>query len=912
MVRWSGFWLAYGLAILLISGVDAQENRAISQAQQLDWQQAAYRFSQADRQTVLIPYMNIIAELSEVPQAAWCYPQQLTQLDLAIDLNPSSLIARAWRYRCAHKINQTDQERQDDLDELKALIAVITAAKPTSLQQNVIEVRELMEAKLLLQFMGYSILDVDLVSNYGGLYYRYHVLDLTTQKTAVQFFSNLQFMKRLLFAPDISDVQATELVLNYYQDQQLPFAINRQASQLMYQQQYEQAETLLLQSNYHTMHKTVLLAQIYLATEQPDKFEEQYPLLLLDAKSGYIPASLVLSQWYLQHQQMDKLAAQLAMVDHFNTNGEGAYQLATALIRQEPKQQQSLDWYQQAVDAQHVKAMLAMGRLYAKGQLVAADMTKALQLLKQAYALGSLDAGVELVNHYHLGSPQYPADHQQEMRLLQQLVVDEYPMAYVMLGKRYAQGMHVEQDHQKAFTWLEQAYQLGESQAANPIAIMYEQGLLADGQHPLNQPNYQMASLWYQRAGERGDSNGYINLARLALYGLGREKSVGDAEQLYVKAVEAGSIVAYCRLADSLLIGGNRYDDNWAERLDRAESLYLYGSKRNFTYCPRRLGDFYQRQRVQPQQAQSWYEKSAKYGDDFAQRRLERIYLDSYLAADHQQALSNFTKGAAMGLVKSSFYLGKMYHLGLGTQRNDQQALTLWQMAAAKGFKPAKKALIFLLYTGQPSVRNIEKAQKMLDEWAQESVEQSLEIAEWFFNGNGIEKNYRLALRYYRQAAASGSAVAINQLGDMYRFGWGLTKNYQQAMAWYVKGQALDDLSSTHNIAEMYYYGIGVSQDLTKAAQLFKATAHAGFTESQYFLGLMNQHGQGVSSNIDVANQWFNVAMNSRHSGAKFMFAKNLIDGKGLDKNVEKGLLLIVEAAEAGYQPAIDHLHQLR
>ena len=889
---------------------DSQSAAELKEKQK-QWQQAIDQFATADTDTVLSPYMQVISQMNELPQQRWCQPDQLSKLEYAIELNPSSLLAHSMLFNCATKAHKKEA-RARHLETLNGLISLLIDTKEATSIENIIEVRELMEAPLLLQAMGYSILDMDLVSRYGGLYYRYHVMDLNTNKVSVRFLSNLQFMKRLLSNPDISDDLAAGLMAKYYEKQQMPFATNRKAKQLIFQGKYQQAEEYLDTSQNFTKGTKVLYGQIYLDTKQTEKFNQLYNPLTIDAKSGFIPASIILARWYLSQNEPQKVTEQLALIDNFTKQGEGAYQMAQALLQATPNDTSIIDWYQQAVDAKHPKATFALAKAYIKGQLVNRNINEAIKLLHKAYDLGLEEAGIELVNYYHLGSDQTKPDHQKSMQILQQLAANENATAYVMLGKRFANAIGVEQDAEQAFTWFKKAYQLGQGTAANPIAILYERGLLPDENLEPGQPNYEQATLWYERAGDRGDYNGFINLARHALYGLGRDKSLKDAEQYYIKAAETGSIVAYCRLADTILLGGNRYDENWNKRVERVESLYLHGVKKNNTYCPRQLGFFYQTEKPKPIEAQKWYEVGAENGDQIAARMLERIYFDAYLAEDHQTALKNFSNGTRIGLVKSSYYLGKMYHLGLGVERDDQKALALWQNAASKGFKLAEKSIMLLFFEGQQSVKDTDKAKHLFDNWAAQSLEHTIEVAEWFYFGQGTAVNYEMALTYYQKAVAGGSDHAMNNLGEMYRLGNGVKQDYQKALALYRQSAKQGNIIAGHNIGEMHLFGQGLPQDFTKAKQMLTISANQGLSESQYLLGLMYQNGQGMPVDTTTANQWFNIAMGSRHSGAKYMFAQNLIAGNGLEKNLEKAHLLLTEAAEAGYQSAIDFFKNKR
>ena len=50
-----------------------------------------------------------------------------------------------------------------------------------------------------------------------------------------------------------------------------------------------------------------------------------------------------------------------------------------------------------------------------------------------------------------------------------------------------------------------------------------------------------------------------------------------------------------------------------------------------------------------------------------------------------------------------------------------------------------------------------------------------------------MKKNYEEALKWWRLAAANGSAGAQNGLGVLYEYGLGVSQDYAQAKDWYSK-----------------------------------------------------------------------------------------------------------------------------
>lgn len=897
---------------------DDQTAQKIKQQDQ-QWQKDIDDFAKADPQTVITPYMQIISRLNHQAQHTWCDEETVALVNQAIALNASSLVAHSMLFSCAARQNK-DELRDHYTEIINGLISRLMDGKEASSIGSVIEIRELMEARLLLQAMGYTILDMNLVTGYGGLFYQYHVIDTQTAKVTTRYFSNLHFMKSLLLTnPNVSDDTASQLMRKYYQQQKYPFAITEQAKKFISRGRYQKATEVLQTLPEYSMSANVQRAQIHLNSKSTDPITQLERELNLDAKSGFVPAAIMLAQLKLNalvllksNEQDSVVASQinalLERVDHFTIPGEGAFRFALALKRRKEQAQTSLKWFEQAVEQNHPKATLALAILYRQGTLVAVDDKKAFALFEKANGYGINEAAIELALYYHQGSESVPPAHDKEMALLYKMADKKDSSALYMLAQRFDNGVDVEQDQQQAYLWYLQAYDQGERKAANQIGILFETGKVANTEGVQGEVDHNQAYQWYEKAGQRGDSNGFSNLARFNHYGVGREVDLAKAANFYVRAAETGSDVAYCKLADTMLEMEPKDGESWQNTLSRAEGLYQFGAKKEGKVCPRQLGQLYHLHLNDRQNAMRWFEIAARNGDVLALKKLERIYFDSYMRKDYRQAFAQFSKGNQMGMVKSSYFLGQLYHEGLGVTRDDNQALLLWQSLHKHGFVPAEHAIALLYLQGQDGVRDPQRANQMFDEMANRSLDDTLSVAEMFFYGRGTLSNYELALHYYQRAAEQGSGNAMNHLGESYRFGYGVAIDYAKALDWYQRADAIDYDLAPHNIAEMHYDGKGMPQSYDQALIGFKKGAALGVSLSAYFIGLIYQNGQGVAQDFKQANHWFYQAMDLRHHGAKFMLGQNMIEGKGMTKNPGKGLLFIVEAAEGGFDGAVEYL----
>jgi TPR repeat protein len=86
--------------------------------------------------------------------------------------------------------------------------------------------------------------------------------------------------------------------------------------------------------------------------------------------------------------------------------------------------------------------------------------------------------------------------------------------------------------------------------------------------------------------------------------------------------------------------------------------------------------------------------------------------------------------------------------------------------------------------------------------------------------GDGVGRDYREAMKWYRLAADNGYAYAMYAIGDMYLAGDGVTKDAEEATAWYQKASDAGDANGHWSLALRYLYGDGIGKDSQKAAEL--------------------------------------------------------------------------------------------
>ena len=94
----------------------------------------------------------------------------------------------------------------------------------------------------------------------------------------------------------------------------------------------------------------------------------------------------------------------------------------------------------------------------------------------------------------------------------------------------------------------------------------------------------------------------------------------------------------------------------------------------------------------------------------------------------------------------------------------------------------------------------------------QGNAEAQYRLAYSYFEGNGVEKDYVEAYKWFRKAAEQGNADAQSMVGYCYFCGIGVEKNLVEAYKWFRKAAEQGHAVAQHNLG--FYYEEGKAVDL--------------------------------------------------------------------------------------------------
>jgi uncharacterized protein len=164
--------------------------------------------------------------------------------------------------------------------------------------------------------------------------------------------------------------------------------------------------------------------------------------------------------------------------------------------------------------------------------------------------------------------------------------------------------------------------------------------------------------------------------------------------------------------------------------------------------------------------------------------------------------------------------LGEDYDLGLiGLSTNFVEAINWYRKAAEQGFSEAQYNLANDYFNGNGVIEDQVEAAK----WFSKAAEQGYAKAQYnlghcYYLGQGVARNYMEAVKWYRRAANQGDAASQNNLGAAYVSGDGVTKNYVEAYKWYNLA-----LSQGYVLAKRNLFGLEqhmTSEQIAEAQQL--------------------------------------------------------------------------------------------
>ena len=320
---------------------------------------------------------------------------------------------------------------------------------------------------------------------------------------------------------------------------------------------------------------------------------------------------------------------------------------------------------------------------------------------------------------------------------------------------------------------------------------------------------------------------------------------------------------------------------------------------------------------------------------------------DGYVAyerGDYATALSLFRQLAEQGNANAQFFVGYMYKNGEGVPKDFAEAAKWFRKSADQGVKASQSNLGEMYRNGKGVPQNnvfaymwftladdkpglwdvvtamtpeqIPEGKKLAREWkdADTPLHSSLAAAEAgneeaqiamgvrYLQGQGVTKDFKEAVKWFRLAADKGNTEAMGFLGAIFVDGGnGVAQDYREAAKWYKLASQKGDVDAQAALGHIFYNGgPGVTQDYKEAAKWYRLAANKGNPEAEFRLGFMNYNGEGVTQNYKEALKWYRLAADQRNAQAQYNLGNMYVKGKGVIQDYREAVKWYRLAAQLG------------
>lgn len=140
-------------------------------------------------------------------------------------------------------------------------------------------------------------------------------------------------------------------------------------------------------------------------------------------------------------------------------------------------------------------------------------------------------------------------------------------------------------------------------------------------------------------------------------------------------------------------------------------------------------------------------------------------------------------------------------------------------------------------------------------------------MASNYYEGDGVEKDYDLAIMYANLAVEQKYVKAWRRWGKFYRDGKAVKQDCEKAKKAYERGASWGDYNCNNKIGDMYYYGWGFEVDYDKAISYYNKALEAPVDGHRYALrkahaalAICCESGHGVAKDDAMAADHYRMA----------------------------------------------------
>ena len=224
------------------------------------------------------------------------------------------------------------------------------------------------------------------------------------------------------------------------------------------------------------------------------------------------------------------------------------------------------------------------------------------------------------------------------------------------------------------------------------------------------------------------------------------------------------------------------------------------------------------------------------------------------IASDDGDFLYTLRRLAGGGNAHVMYRLGRLYSVGTGVARDENEAASWFRKGSDAGNLHAMSAFAVALLEGRGVAKDQVEAVRLLKLAAdKDGVDATYRLGVLMVQGKGVEKDVLEGMRLLTKASDAGSTAAMVDLGVMYNNGIGIQIDFARAASWFKRAADLGNASGMVSLGYLYQQGKGVEQSDYAAATLYRKATDLGSPYGIHNLAAMLDKGKGVQRDPEQA-----------------------------------------------------------
>ena len=196
------------------------------------------------------------------------------------------------------------------------------------------------------------------------------------------------------------------------------------------------------------------------------------------------------------------------------------------------------------------------------------------------------------------------------------------------------------------------------------------------------------------------------------------------------------------------------------------------------------------------------------------------------------------------GNAEAKFFLGALYYTGKAVDQDFFEAIKLFEESSNSGYTSATYNLGVIYSKGRGVDIDEQKAFYYYQKAANEGLDRAQYVyATWLRDGKATKKNINLAMEFFKKSSLQNYGPGLIEVAKGYENGLSGRRDYREAVKLYRQARAYDDgtqdftyYNSTYRLGVLYYKGLGVEQDKRKGIRFIREASENNILEAQEYL----------------------------------------------------------------------------